>query len=37
MEYHCGRLQGLTRLQGQALANKEGIDYSMLRLQGGEV
>lgn len=35
MEYHCGRLQGITRKQALAICAKEGITYETFRSQGG--
>ena len=37
IEYHCGRLQGLTRNQALAICAKEGITYKQLRSQQGDV
>jgi hypothetical protein len=34
MEYHLGRLEGLTRQQGMAIAKSEGITYEDFRSQG---
>jgi len=36
-EYHCGRLQGLTKQQALAIAQSEGITYEQFRMQGAEV
>jgi hypothetical protein len=33
-EYHCGRLQGLTKKQALAIAHKEGITYQHFRSMG---
>ena len=35
MEYHCGRLQGITRRQALAICKEEGITYEHFRSQGG--
>jgi broad specificity phosphatase PhoE len=35
VEYHCGRLQGLTRAQGEKLAKEEGITFQEFKKQGG--
>jgi hypothetical protein len=34
-EYHCGRLQGITKVQAFAKAQSEGISYERFRMQGG--
>lgn len=34
-EYHCGRLQGYTKKEGQAIAKSEGISYEAFRFSGG--
>jgi len=33
-EYHCGRLQGITKKEGRAIAESEGISYETFRFQG---
>lgn len=33
-EYHCGRVQGRTRMEGKAIAEAEGISYETFRFQG---
>jgi len=35
VEFHCGRLQGLTKAQAQEIAAQEGITYTEFRKQGG--
>jgi len=35
-EYHCGRLQGWTRQQGQIIAQSEGMSYDKFRSLGAE-
>jgi hypothetical protein len=35
MEYHCGRLQGITRAQALEICAEEGITYQEFRSQGG--
>ena len=33
-EYHCGRLQGITKVQALAIAQAEGITYEQFRTEG---
>ena len=35
IEYHCGRLQGITKKQALVIAESEGITYEEFRAQGG--
>lgn len=35
MEYHCGRLQGITRAHALEICAEEGITYQDFRSQGG--